>query len=80
VGQAADLADVQVADADSPVVTLSIVASNGQVLGLEDADAAQPGIQLRGSPAQVSEQFRSAVYLASVAGSASLQLSVSDGV
>lgn len=80
VGQAADLADVVVADADSPVVTLSIVASGGQVLGLEDADAAQPGIQLRGSPVQVSEQFRSAMYLASAAGSASLQLSVSDGV
>lgn len=80
VGQAADLADVVVADADSPVVTLSIVASGGQVLGLEDADAAQPGIQLRGSPEQVSQQLRAAMYMASAAGSASLQLSVSDGV
>lgn len=80
VGQAADLADVAVADADSPVVTLSIVASGGQVLGLEDADAAQPGIQLRGSPEQVSQQLRAAMYMASVAGPASLQLSVSDGV
>ncbi len=80
VGQAADLADVVVADADSPVVTLSIVASGGQVLGLEDADAAQPGIQLRGSPEQVSQQLRAAMYMASVAGPASLQLSVSDGV
>ncbi len=80
VGQAADLADVVVADADSPVVTLSIVASGGQVLGLEDADAVQPGIQLRGSPEQVSQQLRAAMYMASVAGPASLQLSVSDGV
>lgn len=80
VGQAADLADVVVADADSPVVTLSIVASGGQVLGLEDADAAQPGIQLRGSPEQVSQQLRAAMYMASAAGPASLQLSVSDGV
>lgn len=80
VGQAADLAEVVVADADSPVVTLSIVASGGQVLGLEDADAAQPGIQLRGSPEQVSQQLRAAMYMASVAGPASLQLSVSDGV
>jgi predicted extracellular nuclease len=80
VGQAADLADVVVADADSPVVTLSIVASGGQVLGLEDVDAAQPGIQLRGSPEQVSQQLRAAMYMASVAGPASLQLSVSDGV
>lgn len=80
VGQAADLADVVVADAGSPVVTLSIVASGGQVLGLEDVDAAQPGIQLRGSPEQVSQQLRAAMYMASVAGPASLQLSVSDGV
>ena len=80
VGQAADLADVVVADADSPVVTLSIVASGGQVLGLEDADAAQPGIQLRGSPEQVSRQLSAAMYMASVTGPASLQLSVSDGV
>jgi hypothetical protein len=50
------------------------------VLGLQDADAAQPGIQLRGSPAQVSEQFRAAVFLASEAGPATLELSVSDGV
>ncbi len=80
VGQAADLADVVVADADSPVVTLSIVASGGQVLGLEDVDAAQPGIQLRGSPEQVSQQLRAAMYMASAAGPASLQMSVSDGV
>lgn len=80
VGQAADLADVVVADADSPVVTLSIVASGGQVLGLEDADAAQPGIQLRGSPEQVTQQLRDAMYMASAVGPASLQLSVSDGV
>jgi predicted extracellular nuclease len=80
VGQAADLADVVVADADSPVVTLSIVASSGQVLGLEDADAAQPGIQLRGSPEQVTQQLRDAMYMASAVGPASLQLSVSDGV
>ncbi len=80
VGQAADLADVVVADADSPVVTLSIVASSGQVLGLDDADAAQPGIQLRGSPEQVTQQLRDAMYMASAVGPASLQLSVSDGV
>lgn len=80
VGQAADLADVVVTDADSPVVTLSIVASGGQVLGLEDADAAQPGIQLRGSPEQVTQQLRAAMYMASAVGPASLQLSVSDGV
>lgn len=80
VGQAADLADVVVADADSSVVTLSIVASSGQVLGLDDADAAQPGIQLRGSPEQVTQQLREAMYMASAVGPASLQLSVSDSV
>lgn len=80
VGQAADLADVLVADADSPVVTLSVAASGGRVLGLEDADASLPGIQLRGSPSQVSAQFRGALYLATEAGPVSLTLSVSDGV
>jgi predicted extracellular nuclease len=80
VGQAADLADVGVVDPDSTSLTLTITASQGRVMGLVDADASRPGIQLVGTPQQISEQFRDALFMTDQPGAASIELSVSDGV
>ncbi|XAH22102.1 ExeM/NucH family extracellular endonuclease [Xylophilus sp. GW821-FHT01B05] len=80
VGQAADLADVTVAGGSSDSLTLTVTSTNGQVLGLVDANTSLPGIQLVGTPAQINSQFSTAVFIATAPGSASVNLSVSDGV
>lgn len=80
VGQAADLDNVTVADPEDAALTLTISATNGRVLGLTDADAAAPGIQLKGKAAQINAQFAGAVFMADGAGAASVALSLSDGV
>lgn len=79
-GQAAALAELTVADAEGDPLVLSLSATNGQLLGLQDADPAQPGLQLAGSAAQINAQLAQARFVADAAGDASLALSLSDGV
>ncbi|MDO5624726.1 MAG: ExeM/NucH family extracellular endonuclease, partial [Pseudomonadota bacterium] len=79
-GQAFDLSGLAVADADGDRLTLTINATGVRVLGLADADAAQPGIQLQGTADELNALLAQAVLIADAAGNASVAFSLSDGV
>lgn len=81
-GVASALPDVAFADADSASLTVTVTATNGALSGLTDADPATAGIQLTGTPAQVTAAFAAATYTpaGTAAGTGTVDLSVSDGV
>ena len=78
-GEAFGLDGLTVADAEGGTLTLTITATNARVLGLIDADAAQPGLQLVGTPAQINALLAQAAVIADGAGAA-LAFSLTDGV
>ena len=85
VGQAAELADISVADKNGTAlsVTLTVLSGNGlaggTLGGLTDADPARDGIQLSGTAAQINAALAGATFTASDAGQAAIQIAVSDG-
>jgi hypothetical protein len=64
------LDDVTVADVDSTILSLSLMATNGTLLGLTDADANTAGIQLSGTAAQINTALAKANFVATAAGAA----------
>ena len=74
------LDDVTVADVDSTNLSLSLVATNGTVLGLTDADANTAGTQLSGTAAQINAAFAKASFVGTAAGAAGIELTLSDHV
>lgn len=73
-----DLTDVQVADAEGDLVTVSMAVSNGVLTNVVDADPATQGVQLSGSLTDVNTALAAMQLQATQAGPVSLQLSVSD--
>lgn len=72
------LDDVTVADVDSTNLSLSLVATNGTVLGLTDADANTAGIQLSGTAAQINTALAKANFVGTSAGNAALAMTLKD--
>jgi hypothetical protein len=73
------LDDVTVADVDSSTLTLSLVATNGTLLGLTDADANTAGIQLQGTASTINAAFARASFVGAADGVAAVAMSLSDG-
>ena len=73
------LDDVTVADVDSSTLTLSLVATNGTLLGLTDADANTAGIQLQGTASTINAAFARASFVGTADGVAAVAMSLSDG-
>jgi hypothetical protein len=67
-------------DVETTNLSLSVVATNGSVLGLVDVDAKTSGIQLTGTAAQINAAMANAVFVGTAAGAAKLELALSDGV
>ena len=67
-GEAFGLDGLTVSDPEGGTLTLSITASNARLLGLADADTAQPGLQLVGTPTQINALLAQAVVIADVQG------------
>ncbi|MEO3385406.1 Ig-like domain-containing protein [Mesorhizobium sp. CAU 1741] len=81
VGQSTALPDFTISDPDSAdTLTLTLTATNGTISGLDDVDAVAAGIQLTGTPAQINAAIADATFTASATGTASIGLSVTDGV
>jgi hypothetical protein len=72
------LDDVTVADVDSTNLSLSVLATNGSVLGLTDADASKDGIQLSGTAAQINTALAKANFVGTAPGNAALALTLKD--
>ena len=72
------LDDMTVADVDSTNLSLSLVATNGTLLGLTDADANTAGTQLIGTSAQINTALAKANFVGTAAGSAALALTLKD--
>lgn len=79
-GYASALNDFKVADVDGGTLSLTLLASNGTIGGLVDADANTAGIQLSGTIASLNKALAAATFNASSVGAASVALSLSDGV
>ena len=79
-GQAAALAHVSVADADSTTLSVTLTASNGSIGHLVDADPNTAGIQLSGTAASINTVLAGATFTAAAGGAAGIDISVSDGV
>lgn len=79
VGTAADLADFTVVDFDSTYLTVTLTANNGTINGLTDADSTKTGIQLSGMSAVINSAIAGATFTALSAGSASIDISATDG-
>jgi Ca2+-binding RTX toxin-like protein len=79
-GTAAALPNFTVGDADDNELTLTLTASNGSIGDLTDDDASAAGIQLIGLAAALNTELAGATFNASVAGPASISLSLTDGV
>ena len=79
-GVASALPDYRVADVDGDNLTVTLHASNGYLGGLIDADSVTPGIQLIGSAASINAQLADATFTAMDNGTASVTISVSDGM
>ena len=77
-GEAFGLDGLTVSDPEGGTLTLSITASNARLLGLADADAAQPGLQLVGTPTQINALLAQAVVIADMQG-ATLTFTLTDG-
>ncbi|MFW9606210.1 MAG: beta strand repeat-containing protein, partial [Pseudomonas sp.] len=80
VGQSVDVDDVTVADVDGDNLTVTLIATNGTLGGLTDADTNTAGIQLSGSAATINSALAAATFTATQAGAASVDVSVSDGI
>jgi hypothetical protein len=76
------LADFTVADAEQgdSGLNVTLIATNGNILGLTDAYPDTVGIQLVGSAAAINTAIAGATFTASAAGAASIAIGVSDGV
>ena len=72
------LDDVTVADVDSTNLTLSLVATNGTVFSMTDADANTAGIQLSGTAAQINTALAKATFVGTAAGNAALAMALKD--
>jgi len=81
VGQAAALADFTVHDddGDDAPLTLTLIAVNGTLIGLDDRDPDAGGVQLSGTAAQINAAIAGATFTAAAAGEASIALELSDG-
>nr|WP_249729097.1 delta-60 repeat domain-containing protein [Acidovorax sp. CCYZU-2555] len=81
VGQAAALADFTVHDddGDDAPLTLTLIAVNGTLIGLDDIDPDAGGVQLSGTAAQINAAIAGATFTAAAAGEASIALELSDG-
>ncbi|MFA5427776.1 MAG: DUF4347 domain-containing protein, partial [Sulfurimonas sp.] len=77
-GTSVALDDIRVADSNSDTMTITLTAVNGTIGGLTDADAETEGIQLTGTAAAINTSLASATFTATVAGTASINLSVTD--
>ncbi|MCX8520644.1 MAG: LamG domain-containing protein, partial [Rhodoferax sp.] len=60
------------------IFTVTITPTHGTVSGLTDDDAATPGMQLIGTPAQLSTKFQHATFQANPSGTPSLSLVLSE--
>lgn len=79
-GHAAALADFTVADKDAgDTLTVTLIAANGSIGALTDADPNAPGIQLTGTASAINAALAGATFTAAVAGAASITISVTDG-
>jgi len=72
------LDDVTVSDVDSTNLSLSLVASNGDVLGLTDADATTAGIQLSGTAEKINAALKQALFVGKAAGDAGIAMTLKD--
>ncbi len=77
-GTSVALDDIRVADSNGDTMTITLTAVNGTIGGLTDADAEAAGIQLTGTAATINTALASAIFTASSAGAASVNLSVTD--
>lgn len=79
VNTAIPLADLVFADVENNNLTVTVTAVNGTVNGLTDADTTLAGIQLKGTPADVSTAFAAATFTGTTAGPASVSVVANDG-
>ncbi|WP_264293886.1 ExeM/NucH family extracellular endonuclease [Diaphorobacter aerolatus] len=79
VGQSIALSGVTVEDPDSEQLVLTLTPVNGNVSGANDADAQLPGVQLKGTTAQINSELGKASFVPTAQGDANLGFSVSDG-
>ncbi|WP_338849023.1 Ig-like domain-containing protein [Massilia sp. W12] len=77
-GKSSTLGQLAVSDAENDVLSMSIVAVNGRLENITDADPNSAGVQLSGTAAQINAALAAATFTPSVVGSASLSLSLSD--
>lgn len=77
-GQVFSLDDVTVADVDTNNLSLSLVVTNGDVLGLTDEDTNTAGIQLSGTAAKINAALKQANFVGKVAGDAGIALTLKD--
>lgn len=73
------LADLTFADVENDNLTVTVTATNGTVNGLTDADTALAGIQLKGTPAEVTVAFAAATFTGTTAGAGSVSVIANDG-
>jgi hypothetical protein len=81
-GIAAALANFTVADAEQGLtgLSLTLAPTNGTLNGLTDTNTSAPGIQLSGTAASLNAAIAAATFTAAAAGTASIGISLSDGV
>ena len=77
-GVVSSLDDVTVSDVDSNNLALSLVASNGDILGLTDEDANAAGVQLSGTAAKINEALKQADFVGKAAGDAGIAITLKD--
>ncbi len=80
VGTLYALADFTVADVDGNSLTVSLMATNGILNGVTDANPSLAGTQLTGTAASINTALAAATFTATTAGAASIIISLSDGV
>ncbi|MDD5216370.1 MAG: SwmB domain-containing protein, partial [Methylococcales bacterium] len=79
-GTAAQLDDFTVADIDGDNLTVTLTATNGTIGDVTDADLITAGIQLTGSATTINIALAAATFTASNAGTATIGVSVTDGI
>jgi len=79
-GELLQLPDVTVADGDGDPLTVTVLAENGVVGGLTDADPDAAGIQLVGTAAQINAALAAATFTPEAAGPAKVILRADDGI
>jgi len=80
IGLPAMLADFSVADADTEILSVTLVGANGSIGGLTDADLSTPGTQLTGTSSSLNPALAAATFTPTAAGAASITISVSDAI